>query len=71
VPGRGQEGIALARNVFDDIVEQAEKMYQAGVSVSEAVDRYVIPEKFGVGREEKANLHHRSVHCLGSCRRMS
>jgi hypothetical protein len=46
VPGRGQEGISLARNVFDDIVEQAEKMYQAGVSVSAAVDRYVIPEKF-------------------------
>jgi glyoxylase-like metal-dependent hydrolase (beta-lactamase superfamily II) len=50
VPGHGQlcgqEGIALARNVFDDIVEQAEKMYQAGVPVSEAVDRYAIPEKF-------------------------
>src|SRR5260370_29701621 len=50
VPGHGQlcgqEGIALACNVFDDIVEQAEQMYKAGVPVSEAVDRYVIPEKF-------------------------
>lgn len=50
VPGHGklcgQEGIALARSVFDDLSEQAEKMHKAGIPVSEAGDRYVIPEKF-------------------------
>ncbi|MGA2097176.1 MAG: MBL fold metallo-hydrolase [Candidatus Acidiferrum sp.] len=50
VPGHGaicgQEGVALFRSLFDDIEEQAEKLHKAGVPVSEAVDRYVIPEKF-------------------------
>jgi glyoxylase-like metal-dependent hydrolase (beta-lactamase superfamily II) len=50
VPGHGQlcgqEGVQRLREVFDDITEQAEKLYKAGVPVSEATDRYVIPEKF-------------------------
>jgi cyclase len=50
VPGHGQlcgqEGIAAIRLVFDDIVEQAEKMYQAGVPVEQAQHRYVVPDKF-------------------------
>lgn len=50
VPGHGhicgQEGIAQMRSAFDDIAEQAEKMYKAGVPVTEAGDRYVVPEKF-------------------------
>lgn len=50
VPGHGpicgQEGVQRLREVFDDIAEQAEKMYKAGVPVSEARDRYVVPEKF-------------------------
>jgi hypothetical protein len=33
-------------DIFDDIAEQAEKLYKAGVPASEAADRYVIPEKF-------------------------
>ena len=50
VPGHGQicgqEGIASIREVFDDIVGQAEKMYKAGVPVDEAQHRYVVPDKF-------------------------
>lgn len=50
VPGHGQlcgqEGIASAREVFDDIAEQAEKMFKAGVPALEAADRYAVPEKF-------------------------
>jgi len=50
VPGHGQvcgqEGIASTREVFDDIAAQAEKMYKAGVPLREAIDRYVVPEKF-------------------------
>jgi len=50
VPGHGhvcgQEGIAAQRGVFDDIAEQSEKMYKAGVPAPEAADRYEIPEKF-------------------------
>jgi len=50
VPGHGpvcgQEGIQRLREVFDDLSEQAEKMYKSGVPVSEAGDQYVIPEKF-------------------------
>jgi cyclase len=50
VPGHGQicgqEGVQHLIDVFDDIAEQAEKLYKAGVLVSEAADRYVIPEKF-------------------------
>ncbi len=50
VPGHGQicgqEGIASLRSVFDDIARQAEKLFQAGFPVEEAVDRYVVPEKF-------------------------
>ena len=32
--------------VFDDIAEQAEKLYKAGVPAPEAAERYVTPEKF-------------------------
>jgi cyclase len=50
VPGHGpicgQEGIAVFRELFDDIAAQAEKMYKAGVSVDEAEQRYVVPDKF-------------------------
>lgn len=50
VPGHGQlsgqKEIQQFRDEFDDISEQAEKLYKAGVPVSEAVERYVIPEKF-------------------------
>ena len=50
VPGHGpvcgQNGIQDLRNVFDDLGEQAEKMHKAGVPVSDAVDQYVIPDKF-------------------------
>jgi cyclase len=50
VPGHGQvcgqEGVARLRSVFDDIAEQAEKMYKAGVPATEAADLYVVPEKF-------------------------
>ena len=50
VPGHGQlcgqEGIAATREVFDDIAEQAERLYKAGVPVAEATERYVVPDKF-------------------------
>lgn len=50
VPGHGplcgQEGISLLAGVFDDIAEQAEKLYRAGVPVEEARQRYVVPERF-------------------------
>jgi glyoxylase-like metal-dependent hydrolase (beta-lactamase superfamily II) len=50
VPGHGpvcsQNGIQDLRNLFDDLAEQAEKMRKAGVPVSDAVDQYVIPDKF-------------------------
>lgn len=49
VPGHGQicgqETVARFISAFDDISEQAQKMYKAGVPVSDAVDQYVIPEK--------------------------
>jgi len=50
VPGHGpvcgQDGIQNLRDVFDDLAGQAEKMHKAGVPVSDAVDQYVIPDKF-------------------------
>jgi glyoxylase-like metal-dependent hydrolase (beta-lactamase superfamily II) len=50
VPGHGQvcgqEGVQRLIEVFDDIAEQAEKLYKAGVPASEAAERYVVPEKF-------------------------
>jgi cyclase len=50
VPGHGplmgQEGVATMRSCFDDLAEQAEKSYKAGVPVEEASERYVIPDKF-------------------------
>jgi glyoxylase-like metal-dependent hydrolase (beta-lactamase superfamily II) len=50
VPGHGpvcgQDGIQNLRDLFDDYAEQAEKMHKAGVPVSDAVDQYVIPDKF-------------------------
>jgi cyclase len=50
VPGHGQicgqEGIQAITEVFDDIAEQAQKMYKAGVPAAEAQHRYVVPEKF-------------------------
>lgn len=50
VPGHGQifgqDGVAFNRAMFDDIADQAEKLYQAGVPVEEATERYVVPEKY-------------------------
>jgi glyoxylase-like metal-dependent hydrolase (beta-lactamase superfamily II) len=50
VPGHGQlcgqRGIATVREIFDDIAEQAETMFKAGVPVEEAQHRYVVPAKF-------------------------
>jgi glyoxylase-like metal-dependent hydrolase (beta-lactamase superfamily II) len=50
VPGHGsicgQEGVALARAVIDDLTEQADKFFDAGATVDEATDRYVVPERF-------------------------
>src|SRR4029453_3951373 len=50
VPGHGQlcgqRGIATLREVFDDIAEQAGKMFTAGVPAEEAQHRYVVPKKF-------------------------
>ena len=34
------------RSVFDDIADQAQKMFKAGVPAEEAADRYVVPEKW-------------------------
>ncbi len=50
VPGHGQifgqEGVAEMRACFDDIAEQAEKSYKAGIPVEEAVERYVVPDRY-------------------------
>lgn len=50
VPGHGQvcglEKVALMRSVFDDIAEQAQKMFKAGVPAEEAAEKYVVPEKW-------------------------
>jgi cyclase len=50
VPGHGQlcgqHGIVTVLEVFDDIAEQAGKMFKAGVPAEEAQHRYVVPEKF-------------------------
>ncbi len=50
VPGHGQlcgqRGIATVREVFDDIAEQAGKMFKAGVPAQEAQHRYVVPKRF-------------------------
>lgn len=50
VPGHGQlcgqETVGRFRDMFDDIDAQARKMFNDGVPVGEALDRYVIPEKF-------------------------
>jgi len=50
VPGHGPlcglEGIATLRSVFDDLADQAAKMYKAGIPVEEAQQRYTVPERF-------------------------
>ncbi len=50
VPGHGPlcglEGVAVVREIFDDIAGQAEKSYKAGVPVEEAVERYAVPDKW-------------------------
>ena len=55
VPGHGQifgqEGIAEMRACFDDLAEQAEKSYKAGVPVEEAVERYAVPDKYKTYRQ--------------------
>lgn len=49
VPGHGQvcgmEAVAVMRDLFDDMANQAEKMYKAGVPAEEAAERYVVPQK--------------------------
>jgi cyclase len=55
VPGHGpicgQEGVAEMRACFDDLAEQAEKSYKAGVPVEEATERYVVPDKYKTYRQ--------------------
>ncbi len=50
VPGHGPlcgfEGIATLQSVFDDLADQAAKMYKAGFPVEEAQQRYTVPERF-------------------------
>jgi glyoxylase-like metal-dependent hydrolase (beta-lactamase superfamily II) len=50
VPGHGQvcglDRVALLRSVFDDIADQAQKFYKAGVPADEAAERYQVPEKW-------------------------
>ncbi len=50
VPGHGQlcgqDTVAMFRSTFDDIEEQAMKLYKAGVPVEEAQHQYIVPEKF-------------------------
>lgn len=50
VPGHGQvcgqEGISAQIAVMDEIGAHAEKMFKAGVSAEEAINRYEVPEKF-------------------------
>jgi glyoxylase-like metal-dependent hydrolase (beta-lactamase superfamily II) len=50
VPGHGQvcgqEGVALMLALFDDMADQAQKLYKAGVPVEEATERYVVPAKW-------------------------
>ena len=50
VPGHGApcglEAVTLLITIFDDIAEQAEKMYKSGVPIDEAVEGYVVPEKW-------------------------
>jgi glyoxylase-like metal-dependent hydrolase (beta-lactamase superfamily II) len=50
IPGHGpicgQDGITAIREIFDDIAEQADRMYQEGVPVEEAQHRYVVPQQF-------------------------
>lgn len=50
VPGHGPlcgpEGVATLRAVFNDLADQAGKMYKAGIPLVEAKHRYVVPERF-------------------------
>jgi glyoxylase-like metal-dependent hydrolase (beta-lactamase superfamily II) len=50
VPGHGPlcgpEGIATLRSVFDDLAEQAARMYKSGIPVEEAQQRYAVPARF-------------------------
>ena len=45
-PVMGQEGVAELRSCFDDLAEQAEKNFEAGIPAEEAVERYLVPERF-------------------------
>jgi glyoxylase-like metal-dependent hydrolase (beta-lactamase superfamily II) len=45
-PVCGQNGIAAARQIFDDIIEQTERLYRKGVPLEQAEHAYVIPEKY-------------------------
>jgi len=50
VPGHGQicgqEAIVTIRAIFDDIAEQAHKMFRAGTPLQDAKDLYVVPDRF-------------------------
>jgi len=50
VPGHGllcgPEGVATLRSVFDDLADQAARMYKAGIPVEEAQQRYAVPDRF-------------------------
>jgi len=45
-PVMGQEGVAEMLSCFDDVSGHAEKSYKAGVPVEDAIEQYVVPEKF-------------------------
>ena len=38
--------VTLLRSVFDDIADQGQKLYKAGVPADEAAERYQVPEKW-------------------------
>src|ERR1700733_2731228 len=50
VPGHGEimglEGVAEMLSCFDDVFGHAEKSYKAGVPAEDAVEQFVVPDKF-------------------------
>ena len=50
VPGHGQlcglEAIATTLDIFDDITEQAHRLFRAGTPLEDAKDLYVMPDRF-------------------------
>src|SRR5246127_5437239 len=50
IPGHGQvaghDAVQLSADLFDDLAEQAEKMYKSGVPAEDAADQYLVPDKY-------------------------